>query len=152
MSQRYWLGIEEVESGKQVDRMQIFGNNDCFKELQDFAKKYTEVDYDGNFEFELNDKQVNELLDAVDEACVNWLEEEEEKNGKDVIINISEINNLYDHKDRLYSRLFNLDELSYYFTESLALVKFYKACECIEMSGRLTWAIRCGYKVIFGRY
>lgn len=74
MSTRIWIDIYEKTMDEEIDiplaSYQLFGNYDFPKELQAIAERYTIVDEDYEFSFEINDDILNNIYFACDEACI----------------------------------------------------------------------------------
>lgn len=74
MSTRIWIDIYETAIDKEtdipLDSYQLFGNYDFPKELQDIAEKYTNLDENYEFSFEINNAILNEIYFACDKACI----------------------------------------------------------------------------------
>ena len=140
MSFRYEIIIEK--NNKEVNYIQLFGNNDYIEEVHDYIKSKFNLENeleDDDFEVELSKNELNELYKIIDKYCFK-LAQQKDYRYIDVLEKYRE-----DYGD---FGLYNLSYDNYYVLQSARLCKFLVHSEGID-NFCCPFSILDGYKVIF---
>lgn len=141
MSFRYEIIIEK--NNKEVNYIQLFGNNDYIKEVHDYIKNKfnleNDLENDLDFEVHLSKNKLNELYKIIDEYCLG-LARQKDYRYIDVLKNHTD-----DYGD---FGLYNLSYNNYYVLQSARLCKFLVDSEGID-NFCCPFHILDDYKVIF---
>lgn len=140
MSFRYEIIIEK--NNKEVNYIQLFGNNDYIEEVHDYIKNKfnleNDLEDDLDFEVELSRNELNELYKIIDKYC---LELAKQKDYRYIDI-------LKNYRDGEDFGLYNLSYDNYYVLQSAVFCKFLVYSEGID-GFCCPFKILDGYKVIF---
>lgn len=141
MSFRYEIIIEK--NNKEVNYIQLFGNNDYIEEVHDYIKNKSNLENkledEASFEVELSKNELNKLYKIIDEYCLG-LARQKDYRYIDVLKNYTD-----DYGD---FGLYNLSYDNYYVLQSARLCKFLVDSEGID-NFCCPFEILDGYKVLF---